>query len=250
MKISIITVCYNAADTIGDTIASVAAQTHPDVEHIIVDGASTDGSTAQIARLAGPDVVWSSERDRGLYDAMNKGIAKATGDVIGILNADDFYADADVLARVARCFDHDPGVEAVLGDIAFLRGSAQDRRIGRRYRSARFTPDRVAWGWMPAHPGMFVTRAVYDRVGTYRLDYRIGADFEFVARAFVSHRISYCQLPKILVLMRPGGLSTSGLKSKWVINKECLRACLENGIPSNMLMIMSKYPMKLLDMIF
>lgn len=249
MKISVITVCYNAAATIGDTIASVASQTYPEIEHIIIDGASTDRSLAVIAERSDHRTVVVSEPDRGLYDAMNKGIARATGDVIGILNADDFYSNPNVLAQVASSFDRHPGVDAVLGNIAFLRGPAENRRIGRRYRSERFSADRVAWGWMPAHPGMFVTRSVYDRVGTYRLDYKIGADFDFVARAFVKHQITYCHLSEILVLMRPGGLSTKGIKSKWTINKECLQSCRENGIRSNMLMIMSKYPAKLLDLV-
>lgn len=247
MKISIVTVSYNSVETISDTIYSVRAQDHFDIEHIIIDGASTDGTVELVRSMADERTTFVSEPDNGLYDAMNKGIARATGDVIGILNSDDFYADSGVLSRVVARFTDGPPVEAVLGDIAFLAGDVSERRIGRRYRSKRFTPRRIAWGWMPAHPAMFITRDAYARVGGYRTDYRIASDYEFVARAFGRHNLSYRHLEEFLVLMRPGGVSTEGLCAKWTINVESLRACRENGIASNLFMIMSKYPIKILD---
>jgi glycosyltransferase involved in cell wall biosynthesis len=250
MKISVITVSYNAAATIVDTIRSVQVQDHPDVEHIIIDGASTDETRAIVERIADRRISFVSEPDRGLYDAMNKGIARASGDVIGILNADDFYAHASVLSHVASCFAGLSPVDAVLGDLAFLVGDAADRRLGRRYRSRRFRPGRIGWGWMPAHPAMFVTAEAYNRVGLYKIDYKILGDFEFVARAFGRYRLSYRHLEEILVLMRPGGLSTRDLRAKWTINFETVRACRDNGIRSNLLMVMSKYPAKIFDSIF
>lgn len=250
MKISIVTVSYNAAATIADTLASVQAQDYPDVEHLVIDGASRDGTLEIVRDMADDRTVVVSEPDRGLYDAMNKGIALATGDVIGILNADDFYMHDAVLSDVAAAFAEGAAVDAILGDIAFLSGDPSQRRLGRRYRSDRFRPSRIAWGWMPAHPGMFVTSDAYRRVGPYKTDYKIGGDYEFVARAFGRHNISYRHLRDILVLMRPGGLSTSGLRSKWIINRESVRACRENGIYSNIPMIMTKYPAKLLELLF
>lgn len=249
MKISIVTVSYNAAGTIADTMASVQAQDYPDVEHLVIDGASRDGTLEIVRGMADDRAVVVSELDRGLYDAMNKGVARATGDIIGILNADDFYMHDAVLSNVAAAFTDGPPVDAILGDIAFLKGDPSQRRLGRRYRSDRFKPSRIAWGWMPAHPGMFITRDAYNLVGPYKTDYKIGGDYEFVARAFGRHKISYRNLREILVLMRPGGLSTSGLQSKWTINLESVRACRENGIYSNLPMIMTKYPAKLLELL-
>lgn len=244
MKISVITVSFNAAATIADTIASVQAQDHPDVEHIIVDGASTDGTLDVIARMANRHTVVVSEPDEGLYDAMNKGIARATGDVIGILNADDYYAGPGILSQVARCFAATPGVDAVLGDVAFLTS-----RLGltRRYNSGRFRTDRIGWGWMPAHPGMYLTRDAYARVGRYRTDYRIAADFEFIVRAFAEAGLRYRHIPMIFVTMRPGGVSTNGLRAKWTINREMIRACREHDVPTSWFRITSKYVFKLLE---
>jgi glycosyltransferase involved in cell wall biosynthesis len=247
MKISIITVAYNAAATIADTMASVAAQDFEEVEHVVIDGGSTDGTQDIVSTGIRPGGRFVSERDKGLYDAMNKGIAFATGDVIGILNADDILAGRHILGDIAARF-HALDVDAVLGDVAFFRDGEPDT-IVRRYDSGYFRPDRVAWGIMPAHPGMYMTRESYRRVGPYRLDYRIAADFEFVARAFLRHRLSFAHLPEIVVKMRLGGISTSGWKAKMTINREVLRACRENGIYSNPLMIASKYPRKLLELI-
>lgn len=247
MRISVVTACYNAAGTIADTLRSVAEQSWPEVEHIVIDGASRDNTGEIVAALQRPGGTYVCEPDRGLYDAMNKGIAAATGDIIGTLNADDFYAFPDALAHIASVFETRK-VDAVLSDIGYVRDPALDKII-RRYNSGRFRPDRIAWGWMPAHPGMFLTREAYDRLGPYRTDYRIAADFEFVARAFGKAGLTYTYLPEMIVKMRVGGLSTAGLGAKMTINRESLRACRDNGIPTNMLKIMSKYPMKLLELL-
>lgn len=247
MKISIVTVAYNAAATIADTLASVEEQGFADVEHIVIDGGSTDGTQDIVSAALRSGGQFLSERDEGLYDAMNKGVTRATGDVIGVLNADDILAGNHVLGLIAGRFA-ELGVDAVLGDVAFFRDGAPERVV-RRYDSGYFRPDRVAWGIMPAHPGMYLTRDAYRRVGPYRMDYRIAADFEFVARAFLRHRISFVHLPEIVVKMRLGGISTSGWKARMTINREVLRACRENGIYSNPLMIASKYPRKLLELV-
>jgi glycosyltransferase involved in cell wall biosynthesis len=245
MKISVVTVAYNAAKTISDTLNSVAAQSYQDVEHIVIDGASKDKTISIVQGLqrAGGRLV--SERDKGLYDAMNKGIALATGDVVGLLNADDLYSDPDVLTRVAHAFANHH-VDAVLGDVGFFHdGTAY--RIVRRYNSGRFRPELIRWGWMPAHPAMFLTREAYCRVGEYRTDFKIAADFEFVVRAFAKEKLRFIHLPDTMVKMRLGGLSTSGLRATLTINSECVRACRDNGIYTNLAMIMSKYPLKLVE---
>lgn len=246
MKISIVTVSYNAAATIADTIASVQAQSHSDLEHIIIDGASQDGTQAIVQRMADDRTILISEPDLGLYDAMNKGIARATGDVIGILNSDDFLANRRALTSVEREFATDNSLDAVLGDIAFIDAN---RREIRRYDSGRFRSNRTRWGWMPAHPGMYVTRAAYERVGVYRTDLKIAGDFDFVVRAFTVNRLRYVHLPEVLVHMRPGGASTDGWRAKLTINREVVRACRDNGIYTNFAMVMSKYPLKLLELL-
>ena len=245
MKVSVITASFNAAETIGETLRSVAAQDWPDIEHIVIDGASRDTTSEIVAEHQRAGGIYISEPDRGIYDAMNKGIAMASGDIIGLLNADDIYAGPDTISHVVKSFKRHR-TDAILGDVGHFRSGASNRVV-RRYDSSRFTPGRIAWGWMPAHPAMFLTRAAYDRAGPYRTDYRIAADYEFVARAFGRLGLSYQHLPEILVKMRIGGVSTSGWRSAWVIIDEARRGCLENNIYTNYLMLATKYPWKLLE---
>ncbi len=240
-----VTVAYNAVNTIEDTIRSIASQIYPDVEHILIDGASTDGTLDVVERHHGQLTKVVSEPDQGIYDAMNKGIRVATGDVIGFLNADDVYAHQNVLATVAGIMDRER-LDAVFGDVEFFRPENPGRTL-RRYSSASFRPERVAWGWMPAHPALFVRREIFQRVGVFRTDYRIAGDFEFVARAFGNPLLRYRHLPEVLVRMRTGGISTGGWRNTLLLNREVLRACRENGIKTNMLKILSKYPAKLLE---
>lgn len=245
MKISIITVAFNAAHTIADTLESVAGQTHSEIEHIVVDGASTDG-TLDVVRRHGQRVArLISEPDHGIYDAMNKGIRLATGDVIGFLNADDKYPDTGVLARVSAVLEREK-LDALFGDAEFVSSARPDQPV-RRYRSERFRPDRIAWGWMPAHPTLFLRRRVYERFGMFRTDYRIAGDFELVARMFHGGTLRYRHLPEVLVRMRTGGVSTGGWRNTILLNREVLRACRENGIQTNLPKILSKYPAKLLE---
>ena len=247
MKISVITVAYNSAATLARTLRSVAGQTHRSVEHIVIDGGSTDATRA-VLREAGSHVsCFVSEPDHGIYDAMNKGVALATGDVISFLNADDHFAHADVLARVAQQFAQAP-LDALLGDVAFFRPQAPDRMV-RRYRSDRFSPRALGWGWMPAHHSLFVARTLFDRVGPFKTDYRIAGDYEWVARAFGAGQLRYSHLPEVLVHMQTGGISTRGWRSTVLLNQEVMRACRDNGIATNWLKILSKYPTKLLEYI-
>jgi len=247
LSFSIITVCYNNGATIADTLRSVAAQTWPHYEHIVVDGASRDNTAEVVASLAGPNTQFVSEPDRGIYDAMNKGCAHAKGDVICFLNADDYYAGPDILEKVARLLEAEQ-LDAVLGEVSFFSPDTPEKVV-RRYDSGQFSPARLAYGWMPAHPGMFVRRAIYERVGPFRTDYRIAGDFEWIARAFGDGKISYRHLPEVMVRMRTGGTSTKGIGATILINREILRACAENGIETNALRLSLKFPRKLLELL-
>ena len=246
MKISVITVCYNSAKTLERTLRSVVDQDYQDVEHIVIDGGSKDG-TAQVlaenrARLA--HVV--SEPDRGIYDAMNKGLDLATGDVICFLNADDYYGSTQVLYKVANTMQQEH-LDAVIGDVGFFRKDNINRLV-RHYRSGRFTPKRLAWGWMPAHPALFMRREVFKRIGHFKIDYQIAADYEYVVRAFCGQTpLRYKHLPEVLVRMQMGGVSTKGIGATIRLNQEIIRACRENGVATNFLKIFVKYPLKLLE---
>ncbi|MDR2365316.1 MAG: glycosyltransferase [Zoogloeaceae bacterium] len=245
MKISIITVCFNAADTITATLRSVAAQTHQEAEHIVVDGGSTDGTLEHIAKHGKHVAHLVSEPDKGIYDAMNKGIRLASGDIIGILNADDIYADDAVLTRVANVMA-DGGFDALYGDVEFFAPD-NPKKATRRYNSRRFSPAKLAWGWMPAHPTLFLRRELFERYGLYRTDFRISGDYELIARIFKEGKLKYRYLPEVLVRMRTGGVSTSGWRNTLLLNREVLRACSENGIKTNWFKLLSKYPLKALE---
>jgi glycosyltransferase involved in cell wall biosynthesis len=248
MKVSVITACYNSARTIADTIRSVSSQSYRNIEHVVVDGGSRDGTLDIIAARRASIAKLIPGPDNGIYDALNKGLAESSGDIIGFLHSDDIYADDDVIECVAQEFSAHP-LDAVYGDLAYIRNDDLDR-IVRVYYSGRFRPSRIAWGWMPAHPALFLARKVFDTFGRFKTDYTIAGDFEFVARIFSTPGFKYRYLPKVLVKMRMGGVSTKGWKSTVTLNREVLRACRENGIDSNYLKILSKYPAKALEFLF
>ncbi len=239
MKISVITVCYNSQSTIQKAIDSVAWQTWPSIEHIVVDGASRDDTVSIIQANAQKIAHFVSEPDTGVYEAMNKGLQLATGDVIAFLNSDDVYHDAKALETVALAMK-DEGLDALYGDVEFFNADNPAVTV-RIYDSGQFCPARLARGWMPAHPALFVRREIYRRFGYFREDYRIAGDFEFVARIFKDGQLKSRHLSKVFVRMQTGGLSTAGLRATYLLNQEILRACRQNGITSNWLMVLSKY---------
>ena len=245
--ISVITVSYNSQATVERAIDSVIGQDWPHVEHIVIDGGSSDGTRQTLERMGPQLAFWVSEPDHGIYDAMNKGLARATGDVVCFLNADDWYADSTVLSAVAQEMGQHR-LDALVADVGFFKADNPTRMI-RRYRSDRFSPSKLAWGWMPAHPGFFLKREVAQRVGPFKIDYRIAGDYEFVVRAFHGHKLRYRHLPRVLVHMQAGGASNNGWRAKVLLNQEVLRACRENGVSTNMAKILSKYPAKLLEML-
>jgi glycosyltransferase involved in cell wall biosynthesis len=245
--ISVITVCYNSAATLTRALQSVADQDWPRVEHIVIDGASKDETAEIIERFRAKLAHIVSEPDKGIYDAMNKGLDRASGDVVCFLNADDHYASNTVLSRVAMLM-HEHQLDALMGDVGFFH-EADPQRMVRRYRSDHFTPGRLAWGWMPAHPALFLSRAVVQRVGRFKTNYRIAGDYEYIVRAFHGHEMRYRHLPEVLVNMQTGGASTAGFGAKLRLNREVLRASRENGLQTNIVKILSKYPAKILELL-
>jgi len=245
MKISIITAVYNRKDIISKAIDSVRTQTYSNIEHLIIDGASTDGSLEIIKEIMVPGTTLISEPDYGIYDAINKGIKNSTGEVIGLLHSDDIYASNSVLAQVALEFS-DPNLDAAYAD-AIFHGHGKPNNIVRHYRSDRFSLKTLAWGWMPAHTTIFFRRTVFERFGLYKTDYKIAGDIDFVARVFRSENFRSIYVPKVWVKMCTGGISTGGLRNTILLNREVLRALRENGVKTNMAKILSKYPLKLLE---
>ena len=246
LSFSVITVCFNSADTLVRALQSVAKQDWPNIEHIVIDGASKDetGKVLEENRSHLSHVI--SEPDQGIYDAMNKGLALATGDVICFLNADDYYDSSQVLSKVASTIQKD-NLDAVLGDVGFFRKDNINRLV-RHYRSGMFTPKRLAWGWMPAHPALFMRQEVFKRIGYFKTDYQIAADYEYVVRAFCGPTaLRYKHIPEVLVRMQMGGVSTKGYQATIRLNQEVIRACRENGVSTNYLKILIKSPLKVLE---
>lgn len=239
MKFSVITVTFNSAATVADCVKSVTRQTYGDVEHIIIDGSSSDNTLQAIEDVPGTNRIVVSEPDKGMYDAMNKGLALATGDIVGILNSDDFYTNDDVLSTIAGAFT-DPEVDVVLGDVQFV-DPRNFKRIIRYYPASRFHPGSFRFGFMPPHPGFYARREFYNGLGGYRTDYRIAADYELLIRFLAIARLRYKFLSLPVVSMRPGGISTRSLRSNFILNNEILRACRENGLETNILNVYSKY---------
>ncbi len=247
MKISIITVCLNSVATIKDAVESVLSQTYPDIEYIIVDGGSTDGTLDIINSYRGRIHHVVSEPDRGIYDAMNKGIRLASGDVIGILNSDDVYEDRKVISDVVEKFcNYD--VDIVLGDVVQV-----DRydfsKIRRYYSSKKFRRWKLRFGWMPPHPATFITASAYKKAGTYSLDYKIASDYEMFIRLMLVHRFAFARVPRVLVRMRIGGVSTNGLTCLWIMNTEIVKACRQNDIYTNLFFVLLKAPFKLFELL-
>lgn len=248
MKISIITASYNRGKTIRHTVESVLRQTYPDFEYIVVDGGSTDNSIDivkeyQVAFKG--RLKWISERDKGIYDAMNKGIRMATGDVVGILNSDDFYTDENVLQTVADNFMN-YSVDAVYGDIHFVHDADLSKCV-RYYSSRLFSPFWLRFGFMPAHPSFYCKREVFDKAGLYSLDYKIGADYEMMVRLFKTHKIVAKYIAKDFVTMRTGGASNSNVRSRLTLIKEDVKACRDNGLYTNSLLVCLKYLYKIFE---
>jgi glycosyltransferase involved in cell wall biosynthesis len=238
-KVSIVTVVYNNSQTIRCAIESILAQDYPNIEYIIIDGASTDG-TIEIVKSYGDRITkFISEPDRGIYDAMNKGISLASGDIIGILNSDDFYASTDIISTVVNTMDK-LQVDSVFGDLVYVKPDNLTK-IVRYYPSDKFHPELFAYGWEPPHPTFFVKRTAYQKYGLFKTSYKIGADFDLMSRFLYKSNISHAYIPKVMVYMRTGGTSTKNLNAIWINIQEVVRACRENGIKTNAVKVSLKY---------
>jgi glycosyltransferase involved in cell wall biosynthesis len=233
MKISIITVAFNSEKTIENTILSVLDQSYDDVEYIVVDGNSNDGTLKIIENHKSNISEYISEPDKGLYDAMNKGIAKATGDIIGILNSDDIFTDMFVLENIAK-FHQENEIDASIGNIIQFNEAG---KTVRKYSAKNWNPDKLKIGFMPPHPSIFFKRELFEKYGNYHLDFISGADYELIVRFFIKHQISWKYSDIKTTAMLTGGISSSGISSYLLISKEILRALSRNNIIINPLKI-------------
>lgn len=249
MKISVITATWNSGKTIGDTLRSVLNQSFTNIEHIIKDGGSKD-DTLEICKNfeqkyyadgdKGRTINILSDKDKGIYDAMNQGIKAATGDVIGILNSDDFYTSDDVLTHVAEEFTKNPDLEAIYGDIHFVKDENL-KKCTRYFSSRYFRPWALRFGFMPAHPSFYVRREVYEKYGLYDLDFRTSSDFEMMVRLFVKEKIHAKYINMDFVTMRAGGESTAGLEAKKKVNRDIANSLRKHGVYSNQLFQSLRY---------
>jgi glycosyltransferase involved in cell wall biosynthesis len=234
ITVSVVTVTWNCAKTLPDCLTSVAQQSYTNREHVIVDGASTDGTIDIINQHIDQIAIFKSEPDKGIYDAMNKGIRMATGDVVGFLHADDFYASDAALSKIAEAFE-DPTVSAVYGDLEYV--SQQDTsKIIRRWQSNPFNQRDLGWGWMPAHPTLYVRRDWYSKIGGFDISYRIAADYLSILKLFTQPGFKTEYIPDVLVTMRLGGASNKSIKSIITKSEEdwrALRNC-DFSVPSTL----------------
>lgn len=227
MKISIITATYNSSKTIRDTLESVKSQSYPGIEHIIVDGLSND-DTLEIVKEYKHVSKIISEKDKGIYDAMNKGIKTTTGEIIGILNSDDIYTNSEVINKVMQAFE-DASIDAVYGDLKYVQQNDLNKTT-RTWRTGTFSKNKFYYGWMPPHPTFFVRKKVYDKVGLFNTGLRSSADYEFMLRVLLKfeHKVKY--IPEVLVKMRTGGMSNATLKNRVRANQEDRKAWELNGL--------------------
>ena len=231
MKVSIITVCYNSEKTVESTIRSVLAQDHSDIEFIVIDGKSTDKTPAIIEKYRTKIARVVSEKDEGMYHAINKGIALATGEIIGVLNSDDVYADASVISRIAKTFK-EKNVDSVYGDLQYVSRENHEKVI-RHWKSEPYNEKLFLKGWMPPHPTFFVKRDCYKKYGTFNTSFSISSDYELMLRFLYKHKISSSYIPNVIVKMNVGGISNRSVFSRITANKEDRRAWKINGLKPN-----------------
>jgi glycosyltransferase involved in cell wall biosynthesis len=245
MKVSIITITYNSAETIEDTIRSVISQDYSNVEYIIVDGASKDKTLEIVERYRSHISKIVSERDKGIYDAMNKGVAMATGDVIGILNSDDFYADSHVISDIVKTMASAKS-DACYADLVYV-DRLETTKVIRAWKSGEYRHGHFLKGWMPPHPTFFVKHSLYKAHGLYSLELKSAADYELMLRFIHKHGISLSYLPRVITKMRAGGQSNITIKNRWRANKEDRLAWKMNGLQPGFLTLIRKPLSKLLQ---
>lgn len=227
MKISIITVVYNNEQTIEHAIKSVLAQDYDDIEYVIIDGNSSDDTTSIIKKYQGQIDVFISESDKGLYDAMNKGILASSGDIIGILNSDDLYQDKFVISDIAEQFKVDAKCSILYGDLVYVDQDNVDK-IVRKWKSKPYYPKFFEHGYVPPHPALFLKREVYEKAGLFDLNFRLAADYEFMIRILKKHNFKSSYYPRLMVKMRLGGATNKNIKNILAGNREILQSWRKN----------------------
>lgn len=230
MKISIITVVYNNETCVDQAIESVLSQDYPYIEYIVKDGGSKDNTMEVVNRYKDRIAKIASERDKGIYDAMNRGIEMATGEVVGILNSDDIYYDTHTISNIMKVFQEHPEIDAVYGNIVYFKENNFDKVV-RTWKTKPYGKDFFEKGEVPPHPGLFVRKAVYDKIGTYYPGFRIASDYEFMLRAFRVHNYKPYFLDEMIVKMRVGGESTSSIKNLILANREVVQSWKMNKLP-------------------
>jgi glycosyltransferase len=228
LTVSVITACFNSQATIGEAIATLRKQSWPAIEHVVIDGGSKDDTVIIAKETLGEDDVLVSEPDWGIYDALNKGIRYANGDVVGFLHSDDLYAHKEVLSRIAERFQ-DPSVGAVYGDLEYVN-AADPEKVIRHWKSGTFSSAKLKRGWMPPHPTFFMRREFYRELGGFDLAYRIAGDYDAMLRYLRSERVKVAYLPEVLVKMRVGGASNGSLKQILRKSREDILAMRKNAI--------------------
>jgi glycosyltransferase involved in cell wall biosynthesis len=246
MKVSIITVCYNSEKYISSCIDSVLNQVYNNIEYIVIDGNSSDRTTDIIRSYKDKISIYISEPDNGIYDAMNKGIRLSTGEIIGILNSDDYFANNQVIGKVVEAFKNE-NIDAIYGDVRFINPDNPEKTI-RYYSSKNFKFSSFKYGIMPAHPSFYIKRIFFEKFGYYRTDYKIASDFELMLRFFSHREMKLKYIPMTFVTMRKGGVSTRNFFSQIILNREILKACLANNIKTNVFKIYSKYASKIFEL--
>jgi len=237
IKVSILTVVFNNVINIEQCIKSVLGQTYKNLEYIVIDGKSSDGTLDVIKKYEHGISKWISEPDHGVYDAINKGIRMATGDVIGILHSDDFYASDKVIEKMAEAFTR-YDVQSVYGDLVYV--SKDGSRLIRYWRAGEYQEGMIKWGWMPPHPTFFVKKEVYQKYGCFNTSLRIAADYEMVLRLLAKQKITTCYIPEVLIKMRVGGISNGSIKGLVRKTVEDYRALRINGLNLAILTVLSK----------
>lgn len=248
-KISIITICFNSGKTIKDTLVSVREQDYPNIEHVIIDGLSSDNTLEIVAANMHPGIVLQSEKDHGLYDALNKGFRLCTGDLIGVLHSDDYLAGNSVISQLVTLSTQHPEAGAFSTSVNIYKPERTDKPY-RVYNASRFKPWQFRIGIQPPHPGFFVRRSVFEKVGYFNSSYKISGDFDWLYRVIVEEKTPVFYSEFATVSMRDGGVSSSGFSSKKLMNRENLRILKSHGVYSNKLLIYMKYFWKIFQLRF
>jgi glycosyltransferase involved in cell wall biosynthesis len=244
VKVSIITASFNSERTIRDTIQSVLSQSYEDIEYIIIDGNSNDNTKNIISEFSN-QIKFISEPDKGIYDAINKGIKLSTGDIVGILNSDDFFPNNEVVKNVANNFKNNYNkIDLLYGDISFIN---THHKVIRHYSAKNFNNKLFRFGLMPPHPSVYIKRSIYLKYGLYITSFKIASDFELLLRYLKINKLRYLYINSTIVYMRLGGVSNSSLKNRFLLNKEILKACTLNSISTNYIIIYCKYIFRVVE---